>query len=69
MPLAGTNQNSAASRDGADRALGTQLSAVFADWDANIWNIPNGNLAINGALPTLKTVGGAQNPKLPPQAQ
>ena len=55
----------AADIHGADVAIGTSLSTVFSGWDTGIWNIPGVNLAINGALPTLRNAGGSQNPTLP----
>ena len=52
-------------KDGADVALGTALVTVFSGWDANIWNIPSGNLTVGGALPTLKAVTQSPAPTLP----
>jgi len=47
-------------------STGTTLTSVFSTgWDTNVWNIPGGNLVIDGALPTLKNMpAGTQYPVL-----
>jgi len=56
------------STNGADVLTDNTVSlqtSVFSGWNTTIWNIPNINLVVNGALPTLKTVNATQNPTLP----
>jgi len=60
----GTSTN----KDGQNISVGagTTLTSVFStDWDTGIWNIPPGNLVIDGELPTLKNIpAGTHNPAL-----
>ena len=62
-----SHDNTQNGKDGADVTVNNtvQLSTVFTSWDPTVWNIPSGNLAENGPLPTLRGVGGSQNPTLP----
>ena len=60
-------QNSPYGNDGLAVAIGTAQSSVFEYLDTSIWSIPNGNLSVNSALPTLHGMPpGAQNPVLLP---
>ena len=44
----------------------TPMDTVFSDWDREFWNIPGGVILDKGnPLPTLRDVGGPQDPKLP----
>ena len=58
-----TNKNGQNVTVGTD----TTLASVFADFDTTFWDIPSGNLVVNGALPTLKG-SSEQNPTLPAAA-
>jgi len=68
MKLNGSAASSGSANDtnGENVNIGSSLATVFTGWDQTIWNIPPGNLVVNGLLPTLKTTGGTQNPVLRP---
>jgi len=67
----GVSSGSTTDKNGAFVAVdgSNSLSNVFSGWSTEIWDIPSINLAVGGALPTLKGfASGVQTPTLPASA-